>query len=314
VKVRWLKCAVIGTGKGEDSWRPNLDKYPGSWSAVYYPNYPKPYQYCLVRFEDSKDTAFSPEDVTELKTSEEFSDFTRNNPHFKHRWFDQLADPAGISKNNSDADPVETRYFRADTHTVNTKTYNKLLTTQSGAGGYGVQSTENDVESSIRVDYDIASIYIVHLDGSSTLIGYNAALTYLTSNSEGIQSATWVCPSTAMLATDAVQVSLRVKFPSTGYGGIWYYITEQLGASNLDAATWTLYRYSYRLYPDPYWSLYTMGRIYHDSVTYNTRITNFTWTAAASGWSGTIAGVTNPAAIAGVPVANIASVKGVASA
>lgn len=36
------------------------------------------------------------------------------------------------------------------------------------------------------------------------------------------------------------------------------------------------------------------------------------YTAAAAGWTGTISGVTNPAEIAGVPVANIAKVKGVA--
>jgi len=94
-----------------------------------------------------------------------------------------------------------------------------------------------------------------------------------------IHSATWSCPETSLTTTDAIVVRVYGKWG----GGDWHlletFITEQLGATKLDAAIWTVYYYiSITRYIDPetgetwYYAYWWFG-----SSTHNSRIENFSW-------------------------------------
>jgi len=97
------------------------------------------------------------------------------------------------------------------------------------------------------------------------------------------RSATWDCPETALEATDSIVVrvyaDVDVNPPTTLRTT---FTTEQLGASKLDAVTWTVWyrvrrvrtgvspNYTYTFY-------YRYGTVGDDSL-----IDNFTWTPAVA--------------------------------
>jgi len=165
----------------------------------------------------------------------------------------------------------ETRYFRNDQHTINTITAYKLLTSQTGVSRYvtinagGSNNTRVGMVPIIR-----------HIDGSYVGIdGYTVkAIVTRTSNGIGIQSATWGCPETSLSITDAIEV--RVYLDA---GGGWIhkvtFITDQLGATQLDAATWTIHYYTKRIYiGSPFFLTYC--EFHHGYPPPNSKIENFT--------------------------------------
>jgi hypothetical protein len=175
--------------------------------------------------------------------------------------------------------PVETRYFRSDSQTVNGLTANKLLTSQSGAAGY----VTSDQFIGIRVWRRLA-------DGTEIEItGGTAVAIADTDTADGIYSATWNCPETQLNPTDVIVVRVYSggASPPTTLRGTW--ITEQLGALKLDASTWTVYYYSdythtkrTRHLPDCSseqleLELWTFR---FDTATYNSCIEGFAWSPA----------------------------------
>jgi hypothetical protein len=91
-------------------------------------------------------------------------------------------------------------------------------------------------------------------------------------------SATWACPLTSLASTDAIVDRIYIKFGTGAWNLLMESITEQLGAQSLDAATWTFYVWVQRQYISA--AGVTRGTFYFGSNTYNSRITNFTWTPA----------------------------------
>jgi len=121
-------------------------------------------------------------------------------------------------------------------------------------------------------------------DGTETEItsGVSVLLSMLLStyhsDGAGIRSGTWDCPQTSLASTDSIVVGVYVRLGSTGS---WYlhssyrFTTEQLGASQLDAATWTVY-----LYLRPYVTSRFYSYFYFGKNTYNSRIEGFSWSTA----------------------------------
>jgi len=172
--------------------------------------------------------------------------------------------------------PTETRYFRSDQHTVNGLSAYKLLTTESAAEASAYEySTVSYFRWGIRV-WKRAS------DGTETEItsGEPVAVVARTEVGEGMQSNTWNCPETSLASTDAIVVRVYIY-----HDGAWHekaeFITEQLGAQSLDAATWTVYYYT-RLteYGAGFRGVFYWG-IFTRTSPYNSRIANFTWTEYA---------------------------------
>lgn len=163
----------------------------------------------------------------------------------------------------------EIRYMRGNTTTVNNLTAYQLSTNQSDTakyntyGGYGSCS----VWWGIRV-WERSSA------GTETEItgGTPVALVSRSTSGEGIQSATWNCSETSLNTTDAIVVRVYIKVGANWSSAVATFITEQLGATKLDSATWTVYYYTKR-----YCTTATVGFFYWGTTTYNSRIENFTW-------------------------------------
>jgi len=179
---------------------------------------------------------------------------------------------------------VDTRYFRDDEWTVNGLTAEKLTTSQSTTGQSANATKSNSydyvVYAGIRVWKRVSG-------GSETEItsGTPVAQVSRSSNGGGIQSATWNCPQTALTSTDAIVVRVYIKVDVDDWVLCEDWITEQLGASQLDSATWTVYYYTVR---DTYSTGSSESEVYWTRIyfwwgtsTYNSRIENFSWTPAA---------------------------------
>jgi len=168
--------------------------------------------------------------------------------------------------------PVETRYMRGDQHTVNGLTAYILGTTQSDVE----QVHKRGFSGNVGIEWGIR-VWKRKSDGTEEEItnGTPVAIVSRGADGEGIQSATWTCPQTSLSSTDAIVVRVYVR----ELGGSWYlhaeFITEQLGASSLDGATWTVYYYTYRRYN----ALFdiTDAWFYWGTTDKNSRIENFSW-------------------------------------
>lgn len=129
-------------------------------------------------------------------------------------------------------DPTEIRYMCSNTQTVNGLTAYALLTTNSATA----------VSVEITNYYPITiKVYKRQADGTETQIGSDLVW-YWTANSDGTVTEnvrTWNCPQTSLSTTDAIVV--RMWYGTTL---IRAWITNQLGATRLEAATWTFYLYT----------------------------------------------------------------------
>jgi hypothetical protein len=163
--------------------------------------------------------------------------------------------------------PTETRYMRGDQQTVNGLTAYILGTSQSNIAKSGVKR-------SVGTYYGIR-VYKRSADGTETEITPNEAVAVVQSVAQsGFLSATWDCPETSLASTDVILIRVVESATSPPFQGIVEaeFITEQLGASKLDSATWTVYYYIY------YYGRTPVGvYFYWGTSTYNSRIENFTW-------------------------------------
>jgi len=167
---------------------------------------------------------------------------------------------------------VETRYFRSDQQTINGLLAYILSISQSLTSTY---KTATDAGS--RTVTFQAKVSVRHSDGSETVIQDYITLFSRTTNGAGYQSANWNCPETSLVSTDAIVVSIYITVYTVET--IVTFITEQLGASKLDAATWTFTLYTQRYYDSI--EKATTGFFYFGNGTYNSCITNFTWSIVA---------------------------------
>jgi len=137
--------------------------------------------------------------------------------------------------------PTQTRYYRSDKQTVNGLYAYKLDTSNSAS----IQMISLVEPISNGTGHYSSSVYIRHSNGTTTQLGTQVAMTIRSANGGGMQSATWNCPETSLSSTDAIQIE---EFVDIDYGFYTseYFITEQLGWSKLNSATWTFYRYTER--------------------------------------------------------------------
>lgn len=273
-KRKWVVCKVIGTGKVEreiriddegreylavvkdDSFRPALPELENSpWSAAY----DRDKKHCLVCI----DTASKVEDAAEyrLGSQADWRRASKDLPDLKGRFLDQPMYPA--QKHTI----IETRYYRADEHTVNGLQTHNLGTTQTSTPSM-LYSLTNYYETDGVYSSDVK---IRHNDETETLIASAVAETTRTTDGEGYQSATWSCPETSLSPDDAILIG--ENWNATDYGA--EIITEQLGASKLTANSWTFTRYTFRNYDSG--NDRTTTRVYHGDSTYNTRIEDFAY-------------------------------------
>ncbi|OGP19505.1 MAG: hypothetical protein A2054_01350 [Deltaproteobacteria bacterium GWA2_55_10] len=165
-----------------------------------------------------------------------------------------------------------TLFHRSDTHTINGLNANKLLTSRSGSAQDVEIFDDTAATPTLRTT---VSIYIRKADNSETLIGsadigqIDRACPGMDDSDEGIQSVQWLCPETALDATDALKIVEKIQFVGTAAVNTKTFVTEQLNTTRLNASVWTFYRYTYHQNSED-WEF--TGRLYYDTATYNTRV------------------------------------------
>jgi hypothetical protein len=163
--------------------------------------------------------------------------------------------------------PTETRYMRSDQQTINGLTAYILGLTQTAA--YAYVSAAYEGRAAAYFDIQIA---VRHADGTETiLLNWYTFATRGVSGS-GYQTYSFSCPATTLSPTDAIVVRLRAR--NTGGSETATFITEQLGASALPAATWTFYVYTVATVT----ATGSLAEIDFGDSAHNTRVENFTWT------------------------------------
>ncbi|MCD6434650.1 MAG: hypothetical protein J7L14_03485, partial [Candidatus Diapherotrites archaeon] len=140
-------------------------------------------------------------------------------------------------------DPIETRYMRGDTETVDSTTYYKLLTGNTGTSAYntaGWSSSSSPNGGFIRV-----RIYIYHANGSESLITTTDYIK-VSGSTITLYSVDVNIPETPLEITD--RIKLVWQWSKNAYTWCDFtqakFITEQLGTDTLNSATWTIYIYA----------------------------------------------------------------------
>jgi hypothetical protein len=178
----------------------------------------------------------------------------------------------GLFIQNVNASTVETRYMRSDSWTVNGLSAYKLGTSQTGTAG----SVKIMDLIPVTTIYLGIRVWIRSASGTETEVTSGSAVAVASSSSTALISATWSCPSKTLASTDCIVIRVYAGDSSPPMNLEATFVTEQLGASSLDSATWTVYYYLYRVAQGGgnYAYYYRW-----DTSTYNSRITNFAWTA-----------------------------------
>jgi len=175
--------------------------------------------------------------------------------------------------------PVETRYFKNAEHTVNGLTAWQLALDQTGTS-----YTEGEARPSYYTGCHVGfRVFIRHADGSEDEVtdGTPVVVGDVSNGEYHVhRSITWNCPQTSLTDTDAIVIRVYHDM-----GGTWdligsaEFITEPLGASQLDASTWTVHFYlsfTASLDPTPRSSV-----DFHFDGADNSRIEGFSYTPAA---------------------------------
>jgi len=158
--------------------------------------------------------------------------------------------PTGATNN-------ETRYMRDD---------NALGLVQTATGANYLTGSGGIVYTGFRA-------WVLHDDNTETELtsGTATAIVNRSGTGQGIQTSAWPCPQTSVLTTDSVRVRVYQSIganPPTGLAA--KFTTEQLGASSIDSATWTLSYYTRR-------AVTANDRFYWGNSLYNSNIAGFRW-------------------------------------
>ena len=167
------------------------------------------------------------------------------------------------------------RYMRSDTQTVNGLGAYKLnipestgytYTTQSGSGAGALWGIRAWVRHSNGAEQEMS------LDGQT---GTPTAVVWRARGS-GMQSGTVSVAQTGLQLADSLVVRVYVQVGDSDWTLCATFTTEQLQATRLQAATWTVYYYTYA-----FWNRltdWTTCRLYWGATTYNSQIQNLQYT------------------------------------
>lgn len=186
---------------------------------------------------------------------------------------DRSANPIAHSVTSGSVDVYYGRYMRTDTHTVNGLTAYKLGVTRSASSLFYTKTADGSltvywgvrawVRHSNGVEQEIS------LDGQT---GTPKAVVSRSTTGGGMQSNTVNVAQTTLQSTDSLVVRVYMKLGSGSWNLCATFTTEQLQATKINSATWTVYYHT-----DRFWSSSTnrtTGKFYWGTATYNSRIQN----------------------------------------
>jgi hypothetical protein len=164
-----------------------------------------------------------------------------------------------------------TWFMRGDQHTINSLTAYKLWKPQTATARTYIET---------KPIYELSAEWRIQVwkrsqSGTETPIssGIVAQVTR-TNPGGGLQSATWNCPETNLSPADAIVVRVYQRFEGFSWQLAGTFITPQLGATKLNATTWTVYYYT-KLF---WFTQSSKAYFYWGTTTYNSRIQNIEYT------------------------------------
>jgi len=173
--------------------------------------------------------------------------------------------------------PVETRYMRSDDWAVNTITAYKLLTVQTTKSASIMKTISGDRTFSLGVRVYKADETGVLTELTDGVVGVGAWR-----GTEGLQSVWWLCPETPLALTDAIYVDIYYRWGLLAWSRLAVdFITNQAqywgtpAPAKLDNVYWIIYLYGKQTY-NPFLDI-SWGYFYWGTLTYNSRIQDFTW-------------------------------------
>lgn len=168
---------------------------------------------------------------------------------------------------------TETRYMRSDQHTVNGLTAYRLDLTQSDSWiGRTLHHSASYSVPNIGI-----RVWKRQADGTETEITSGTPVAQATMGQTlTYYSATWDCPETSLADTDAIVVRVYGRTAGNTWSLLETFTTEQLDATQLDSATWTIYYFGDCIY-NFYFGYYIL-HFYFGSSDRSSRIEGFSYT------------------------------------
>ena len=161
---------------------------------------------------------------------------------------------------------TETRYMRSDQWA---DAYYKLNTTRTTTS----KNMLINVETTVTRQYLGIRVWAKHADNSETELTSGTAIIIASGSTAGLKSASGTSPSGNLVSSDSIVVRVYADDFTPPTDIIATFETEQLGASNLDGATWTVYYYLLRTKIGTLYYYY----FYWGTSTYDSNIANFQW-------------------------------------
>jgi hypothetical protein len=165
---------------------------------------------------------------------------------------------------------TETRYMRSDSVLGVTQSTGFLTLNERSGRWTGPLSCSWYIEVWIR-------------SGTlSPLSSGKAALVSRSVDGNGLQSNTWDAPNHNLNPTDSIVIRVYMEIGTSTYGPVEFE-TEQLGAEDLVASTWTIWYYTERDFDDRVSQYRTRGIFYYGDSQYNSRIENIKYQSLPGG-------------------------------
>ena len=194
-----------------------------------------------------------------------------------------------------------TLYCRSDTHTINGLTANQLAivpssSSQNITAGFGGMINFPEAPPT-SANFYISAIAIRHVDGSETVLDSGSlALTTRTVTSGvsgGVNNAPYSISMFTLVPTDALKITLtvyRTYVPNSPNTVSMTFVSNQLGWTKLNTATWIVYRYERVQSMLTGWNGYrgsfiSVGALYWGDSTYTTYISGIDYTGKDGGYA-----------------------------
>ncbi|MHA2174924.1 MAG: archaellin/type IV pilin N-terminal domain-containing protein [Candidatus Hodarchaeales archaeon] len=178
---------------------------------------------------------------------------------------------------------TETRFLRSNAATVNGLTAYDLGTDLTGS--IAVTDQSSTVSGDQAVTWGIR-VYVRHSDTSEAEITSGMVATVARGaggDASGIQNGNWLCPQTALSPTDSIVIEVWYQIGGNSPAMHIEFTTPQLGATQLDASTWSVFYYTERDRAGGFFSRTTTAIFHWGDAIHNSRIENFEYSTSGAG-------------------------------
>ncbi len=181
---------------------------------------------------------------------------------------------------------TESRFLRSNAATVNGLTAYELGTTLTGSIGLFDQSATTSGDQSATWGI---RVYIRHSSSTETEITSGMVATVARpsgGDAAGMQTNSWLCPETPLALTDSIVIEVWYQLGAGSPTIATEFTTPQLGATQLDAATWSVSYYTERDRSGGFFNRQTTALFHWGDTAHNSRIENFAYSTPGGGGGG----------------------------